>query len=58
MIVDSELDFNGLYELMNGSIRDQLHTYFFSHIETIPAPITDDVGHRTTSSNFLRITFV
>src|SRR4051812_45434917 len=57
MIVDAELDRKQLRELLFSTIKDALGTYEFSHIDVLSGPVVDSVEQRTSSQQYLRITF-
>lgn len=58
MIVDAELDGDQLAELITSSIKDKHKTYTFAYIESISAPIVDNVKHTAMTTQYLRVTFI
>lgn len=58
MIVDAELDRNQLTALMQSTVRDYQGVYKFSYLESIAAPIVDNTRHTSTTTHYLRVTFM
>jgi len=58
MLVDAELDWIQLKQLMSSTIQDQHGTYEFLQVEAISAPNVDQGARTAMTSHYLRVTYI
>ena len=58
MIVDPEINRTQLGELITSTVRDDTKLYSFAYLETVNAPVVDNVAHMKTDATYIRLTFL